>query len=162
MLCYQVTFAMIMLPIFKYFFKIALLETLSKNENLYSLTKDEFILLYIAMFGYPPLYEEIKAVFKGDDCHQDLHIVEKFLELRFSGTKSLELHVLELFKILDKDNKGYITCRDFIDLECDEYKLPKNFTDYFVSVTRVASILDFFTFKEIYSNVNQHLWSSKH
>lgn len=46
-----------------------------------------------------------------------------------------------------------------MDLETEEYSVPKLLLDYFTYATDGKNILDYFAFKDIYLSINKELWA---
>lgn len=114
----------------------------------------EFCILYASLFGDTPLTEESKLLFQEQN-EVNIEKMEQFLKAKFDQFNETDLHVLEIFRIIDKDTKCYITAEDIMNAY-KEKKIPFSIEQLIECFNLVASeenILDYFSFRKLYREI---------
>lgn len=115
-------------------------------------TKREFHILYVSIFGDAPLEQEITFLF---DTSSEIDILktERFFQNKLDQYNETDLHVLEIFRVLDKDIKCVITAQDIVEawsLNRIPFSLEQ-VLECFNLITTEENVLDYFSFRNLYT-----------
>lgn len=114
-------------------------------------SQKEVSILYISTFGEAPLDEEIKFIFQKSK-EVNIQRIQKFFKDKMEQFNETDLHILELFRALDKDTKCFITSQDVVEAwnECKINFSLEQVIECFNLVTTEEKVLDYFTFRNLY------------
>lgn len=121
-----------------------------KDSKTIFLQKD-FFLLYASIFGDTPLDEEIKFIFNQSE-EVNIQKIENFFKSKMEQYNQTDLHVLEIFRALDKESKCFITAQDIVDA-WNRNRIHFSLEQVIESFNLVASeenILDYFSFRDLF------------
>lgn len=111
----------------------------------------DFFLLYASIFGDTPLDEEIKFIFNQSE-EVNIQKIENFFKSKMEQYNQTDLHVLEIFRALDKESKCFITAQDIVD-SWNRNRIHFSLEQVIESFNLVASeenILDYFSFRDLF------------
>lgn len=114
-------------------------------------TKKEFHLLYVSIFGDAPLDQEIIFLF-DTSTEVDIVKVEIFFKNKLDQYNNTDLHVLEIFRVLDKNTKCVITAQDVMEA-WNENRISfslEQVLECFNLITTEENVLDYFSFRNLY------------
>lgn len=121
------------------------------EQSKHTFTKEEFHILYVSIFGDDPLDQEIKFLFETSK-EVDIKKIESYFKFKMDQYNETDLHVLEMFRNLDKETKCVITAQDIVEAwnENKIYFSLEQVLECFKLIASEENVLDYFSFRNLY------------